>query len=72
MLRYARYKDTHVGDLLRAEHGFNCLECGGVYRVEKDDEEGLFLQCERGRHYLCEHCNAMDEIIGLYHTPGYN
>ena len=65
--------DIHVGSVLVADDGFNCLNEGQKVVVEMDSDafqpfgrqmHGLFVRCEKGRHYLA---GQLDEP--LFRSP---
>lgn len=52
---------VHVGDELLSDNGFTCMVEGAKCKVEKDDD-GLFVRCNEGRHYL----NGQEDDHGNY------
>ena len=58
-----KYEDIKVGDKLVVDAGFTCLN-PGVHVVEKD-EDGLFIKCICGHHYLDGQIGSEGQLIGL-------
>lgn len=61
-----KLRDLKAGDSVFADGGFTCLR-GGFHFVEADGD-GLFIQCDDGKHYLVGQENENGELVGLY--PG--
>ena len=66
--------DIHVGSVLVADGGFTCLDEGQKVVVEMDSDafqpfgrqmHGLFVRCEKGRHYLAGQLDDQLNLIGL-------
>lgn len=53
-----------IGDKLRADDGFDCLQPGQICEV-MEDEGGLFVICGVGRHYLDGQLDAHRRVIGF-------
>ena len=41
-----------VGDLLRADGGFTCLNDGELCLVHEGPSGGLYVECRSGQHFL--------------------
>jgi hypothetical protein len=46
-----RLEDVKPGDVLIADGGFTCLTENGRCKV-REDEHGLYVICDEGKHYL--------------------
>ena len=61
---YAKNSEVKAGTILIADDGFTCLHDGAERTVESDDD-GLFIPCAAGKHYLDGQLNENDEYVGL-------
>lgn len=62
--QYAHRDAVKAGTQLRADGGFTCINEGAALVVE-EDESGLFIPCEEGRHYIDGQLDNGDVYIGL-------
>ena len=51
MTEYARVDAVSRGDTLIADGGFTCMREGAELLVN-EDERGLFVSCDEGKHYI--------------------
>jgi len=71
---YATVKDTRVGDVLKTDDGFTCMEPGSLkvvkgHDLNEGDGEGLYIECDEGHHGLAgqyEPHEDGDYYVGLY------
>lgn len=61
---YAHYDDLKVGDLLVVDDDFTCMSGWSVKELF-EDEDGFYVHCDQGRHYLVEEEDGY--IVGMYH-----
>ena len=64
---WARVDQTKAGTMLIADGGFHgCIREGAVLTVEEDDD-GLYVPCGHGNHYLDGQENdAGSHFVGLW------
>lgn len=62
--QFAKLDDVHLGTKLVPDAGFTCMEAGKIVEVT-EDENGLFVPCSHGRHYLDGQLDDGVEYIGL-------
>lgn len=69
MLAFAKLSELQPGDILRADADFTCIEAN-ARRVALKDDDGYYVICECGRHYLSGQLdyNDNDTIVGFYKT----
>ena len=63
-MTFPKLDDIKAGDWLKADRGFTCLKEDQVVLVHAD-EDGLFVPCADGRHYLDGQAGADGECVGL-------
>lgn len=51
MRKFVSVHEVKKGAVLVADGGFTCIRSGAVLTVE-EDEDGLFVPCSHGGHYL--------------------
>lgn len=56
--------DITEGDLLVTDGGFTCISKNQTRPVKKD-EEGLFINCLNGKHYLNGQTDDQGNLVGL-------
>lgn len=62
---FANLKDLKAGDKVRTDGGFTCMPEGAT-RTVRAGEDGLYVRCDDGRHYLDgQHDARTGECIGL-------
>jgi len=59
-----KMSDLKPGDKLKADGGFSCLKLGEI-RTVQSAEDGLFITCNKGRHYLNGQTDETGKLIGL-------
>ena len=59
--------DLKNGDCVCTDAGFTCLR-SGLHNV-KEDERGLFIHCDDGKHYLNGQENEAGQLVGLTPPP---
>lgn len=63
---YAKADEIEINDILRCDNAFYCLPEWTDHEVHKD-ENGLYINCEDGQHYLDGHYNEQEtHYIGFY------
>ena len=62
---YAKLSETKLGDVLIADSGFTCILNGAECQVMQDDD-GLYVPCQEGRHYLDGQTDDGEILVGLY------
>ena len=62
---YCKMAKVKVGQWIVAGDGFTCIKPGTRKKVFSD-RIGLYILCERGRHYLETRLDHRDNLIGLY------
>lgn len=62
-MSFAKIDDVRVGTKLQSDDALTCLNMNAIHIVECD-ENGLFIICHDGRHYLDGQIDG-DEYIGL-------
>ena len=66
---YVKQPDLNAGDKIQVDDDFDCMNGWSVKEV-KDDENGLYLICSCGRHYIDGHGEFDDDtLIGIYKLP---
>ena len=63
----AKLKELKAGDVVYTDAGFTCLDAGKHHVHE--DEDGLYIKCDEGRHYLEGQINDHGTLSGVSHTP---
>ena len=65
--RRLRLHNLAVGMTVRTDDGFTCLE-PGLQIVRKDPENGYYISCQDGRHYLDGQVDHDDPelLVGVY------
>ena len=59
-----RFIDVKVGDKVKTDAGFTCLP--SMEHLVEEDEEGLFVTCICGRHYLVGQLDPVSgNLIGM-------
>jgi hypothetical protein len=61
-----KLSDLKAGDTIIADEGFTCMEAGPKKIHAADD--GLYIRCEHGRHYLAGQLNDDGTLVGLEKT----
>ena len=66
---WAKLSQLNVGDKIECDSGFDCVDTGAVLTVQQD-EDGKYIACDHGRHYLNGHLETDgDHLVGVYpHT----
>ncbi len=64
MTDYAKVSDVKVGDTVVTDGGFTCMKQNERHIVQ-EDENGLFIPCEEGHHYIDGQLDDGDVYIGL-------
>lgn len=68
---FAHIKQLKPGDMVMADSGFRCIECGEVLRVEEDaDDKSLCVMCKGGIHTL--ETDVRGYVTGFYPCEGGN
>jgi len=62
--KWARLSQLRPGDTVEIDDGFRCMTAGR--HVVEADEDGLFLPCDDGRHYLAGQADAGEHCIGIW------
>jgi hypothetical protein len=68
--RWAILKTLKPGDRLFTDGGFTCMPDGEL-KIVRRDENGLYVPCRRGKHYLDGQLDERGRLIGLYRSPGH-
>ena len=58
-----RLADLTEGDMVHTDNHFDCLD-HGHHRVHRDDE-GLFVICAEGKHYLDGQIGKDGHLVGF-------
>ena len=58
-------RDVKLGDRLRADSGFTCIEGGTVLEVAQDDEGELYVPCSHGKHYIKGQVDVHGRVVGF-------
>jgi hypothetical protein len=62
--QWAKFSKVKSGDRLFTDEGFTCMPAGEVKYVCRD-EEGLYVPCRDGKHYLVGQ-RERDALVGFY------
>jgi len=62
---FAKANEVKAGDHLKCDEGFTCLK-PHTKVVVQEDEEGLFVSCADGKHYLDGQEDENGNLVGLY------
>lgn len=65
---YAHMKDCVEGMILECDDGFSCMPAG-ARKVVHLDEDGLYIECNGGNHYLDGQLDRRGYLVGLYLLP---
>ena len=61
---YAKIADLRCGDTVKLDNGFSCMR--GTKTVE-NSEEGLYVSCTQGKHFLAGQLADDGEfLVGIY------
>ena len=61
-----KFKDVNEGDILIADGGFTCIKEGSRLTVSNRYDDGLYVPCDVGEHYLDGgHDHATGDLIGF-------
>jgi hypothetical protein len=52
------------GEILELDSGFTCRKAGPAHIHL--DAEGLYFNCDEGKHYLDDQCDDGDHCVGIY------
>jgi hypothetical protein len=63
----ARLDDLKAGDTLFADDGFTCMQAG--VKTVREDEDGLYIPCADGSHYLDGQLREDGTLAGLVKLP---
>jgi hypothetical protein len=63
-MAFAKESEVRKSTVLVADGGFTCIVRGAVLIVE-EDEDGLWVSCSEGRHYLDGQLTENGEYVGL-------
>lgn len=63
-----KLSDVKAGDRLLTDNGFTCVEQTDV--VVKQDENGLFFECDDGKHFLDGQVDGAGNLVGLKRWDG--
>lgn len=68
---FAKVSQVKAGTMVVPDAGFTCLKSGVPVQVHEDDD-GLYLSCSHGKHYLDGQLRGDpdDEYVGLYLQEG--
>lgn len=58
-----KLSDLKAGDRITTDNSFTCMGAG--IRTVQEDESGLYLLCEDGRHYLDGQQDEHGHLIGI-------
>lgn len=64
MTTFIKVDDAVPGTKVMADGGFGCIEKGEVRTIQKDDE-GCYIECTMGKHYLDGQIGEDDTLVGL-------
>lgn len=59
------FEDVKLGDKLRADRGFPCIRDGAILEVMQNDLGELYVECDKGKHYLYGQRTAHGDLLGL-------
>lgn len=59
------FEDVKLGDKLVADGCFNCIKAGAVLEVMQNGAGELYVECDRGAHYLYGQRTAHGDLLGL-------
>lgn len=69
---YARLSQLKAGDRVQVDRDFTCIIPFSI-RIVREDEQGLYIKCIEGNHYLdgqLDEADGDDQIlIGIYPAP---
>ena len=67
-----KFADVKEGDVLIADGGFTCIEDGAKLTVFKHSDNGLYVLCEEGEHYLDGQIDWVnfEELVGFSQPEG--
>lgn len=63
MPQYLTRTEAKPGVTVRTDGGFTCMKAGEEHVIETTDD-GLFIRCRRGQHYLAGQLEG-GEYVGL-------
>lgn len=66
--KYKLKTEAKAGDIIFVDDGFPCMARWSVRKIEKA-EDGLWIRCKSGRHYLNgqeDYRDGTDALIGIY------
>ena len=65
-----KLSEIKVEDILVFDDGFTCLK-HGEKSIVRQDNKGLYINCEEGKHYLEGQIDEEDNLIGLFKSKYY-
>lgn len=72
---WAKLSQLKLGDKLRADGGFTCIDEGAVLEIRADDDGELYVDCRGsedatdcgpGLHYLDGQADDGEHLVGFY------
>jgi hypothetical protein len=63
MSRDVKYDELCAGQVLVADRGFTCMDEGP--KTVHEDDDGLFVECRHGRHYLDGQARVFGVLVGF-------
>ena len=60
-----KFSEIKVGDILIADKCFCCLEPGEECEVKLNLNDGLYVDCNHGQHYLDGQLDAENKLVGF-------
>jgi hypothetical protein len=64
-----KLEDVALGDLLVFDAGFTCIKENSVLEVQQDGKGELFVNCDKGGHYLHGMEDAHGVLQGVKKVP---
>lgn len=63
--RYAKLDDLKPGYNVEVDGGFTCMDAD-VIKIVHSHENGLYIDCEEGRHFLNGQDDGDGYCVGIY------
>lgn len=67
---FAKLSEVAVGDTIKVDSGFTCIEADTESTVLKSENEELYFDCKDGRHNLIGQTvmneESDDTLVGIY------
>lgn len=65
---WTKVSEIKIGSMVKMDDDFSCM-MGGVNRIVQEDDQGLFVVCAEGHHYLDGQLSEDEShYVGVYHV----